>query len=140
MRVSRLPFGAWHISIWLLATTVAVIWIGYLLIGQQLISALYNSQNFWRADRFMAGRASTPVEAYYRRADAVLVHGTFALVLAYVTLRLFRRNAGGLFLFVFSCFVSSFLFFCLFEILVPSFDNLASAQQCDALTAHQQER
>jgi hypothetical protein len=93
-----------------------VIWIGYLLIGQQLISALYNSQNSWRADRFMAGRASTPVEAYYRRADAVLVHGTFALVLAYVTLRLFRRNAGGLFLFVFSCFVSSFLFFCLFEI------------------------
>jgi hypothetical protein len=113
MRVSSLPFRARHIGV--LMITLVVIWIGYLLVGQQLISALYNSQNSWLAGRFMAGRASTPLEAYYRRADAGLVHGTLWFIVAYVAIGLLLRNAQGLFLSIFSCFVSLFLLFCLLE-------------------------
>jgi hypothetical protein len=104
------------------AITIVVIWIGYLWLGQQLIRALYHSENSWLTGKFMAGRASTPLEAYYRHADAVLAHATLSLVVVSLAMWLLLRNARGLLLFVFSCFVSSFLLFCLFEIfpaLVP---------------------
>ena len=102
-------------SISVLIMAIVMTWIGYLLVGQQVIATLYNSQGSWIADKFMAGRASTPIEAYYRRADVVLVHGTLWLVVAYITVRLLMRNARGVFLSVFSFLVSSFLLFCLFE-------------------------
>jgi hypothetical protein len=115
MRALSLGFRPRHISIWVLATILVVIWIGYLFIGQELISGLYNSQNSWLAARFMVGRGSTSVEAYYRRADSLLLHGTVGLVLAYVALRLLRRNLPGLFLSGFSFLASSFLLFVFFE-------------------------
>ena len=69
-------------SIGVLIIVIVMTWIGYLLVGQQLITAFYNSQNSWIAGRFLAG-AFTPVDAYYNRSDAVLVHGTLWLVVAY---------------------------------------------------------
>lgn len=121
MRVSSLPFKARH-TIGVVAITIVVIWIGYLLFGQQLITALYHSEKSWLAGRFMAGRASTPLEAYYRQADAALAHATLSLIAVSTTMWLLMRNLRGVLLFIFSCFVSSFLLFCLFEIvpaLVP---------------------
>lgn len=128
MRVLSLPFKARH-TIWVVTITIVVIWIGYLLVGQQVISALYNSENSWLAGRFMAGRASTPLEAYYRQADAVLAHGTLWFIVACVAIWLLLRNPRGMLLFVFSCFASSFVVFCLFEIfpalvLLTHLDNV----------------
>ena len=109
-------------TIWIAAVTIVVIWIGYLSAGQQLISALYHRDNSWLANRFMAGKASTPLDAYYRQADAVMAHATLSVIMAFTAMWLLLRNARGLLLFIFSCWVSSFLLFCLFEFfpaLVP---------------------
>lgn len=120
MGISNPRFKARHI--WILAIIIAVIWTGYLLAGQKLITALHSSRDLWLADKLMGGRASTPVEAYYRRADAALAHGTVWLIAAYAAIRILLWNARGVFLFAFSCLVSSFLLFSLLEIfpsLIP---------------------
>jgi hypothetical protein len=110
-RFYTLTSTAWRMSIWVLIIAIVITWISYLLVGQQVIATLYNSQDSWIAGKFMAGRASTPIDAYYRRADAVLVHGTLWLIVAYITVRLLMRNPRGVFLSVFSFLVSSFLLF-----------------------------
>ena len=114
MRVLSAAFPERQRSIWILTITILVIWIGYFLIGLQVISALYHSHS-WLAGRFMHGRASTPLEGYFRRADAALVHATLSLIMAYAAIRLLLHNAGGLLLFLLSCFATTFLLFCLFE-------------------------
>jgi hypothetical protein len=80
----------------------------------------------------MAGRASTPLEAYYRRADEVLAHGTLWLIAAYIAIWLLRRNAGGLLLFAFSSFLTSVLLFCLLEM----FPSLISVTHLDNILGY----
>jgi len=106
---------SWRAGTWVLVISTAVVWAVYMFAGHHLITALYNSQNSAIADKLMAGRSITPVDAYYRRADAVMVHGTVYVVASYIAVRLFLRHALGLFLSAFSLSACSFLFFCLFE-------------------------
>lgn len=126
MRVSLSALTGRHV-VWFLTILLVVIWVGYLLAGQQLITVLYNSRDFPLADRFISDRASTPVEVYYRRADAVLVHSTLWFMVASAIVWLLLRNPGGLLLFSFSSFLTSFFFFCLFE----SFPSLISVTHLD---------
>jgi hypothetical protein len=118
-----------RISTWTLFLSIGTIWIVYLLIGRQLITVIYDSEVSWIASKFMGGRASTPVEAYYRQADAVLLRGTLWLVTAYLALLLLLHNAQGSFLFAFSLLLSSFLFFWFFE----TFPSLIKPFHLDAV-------
>src|SRR5688572_19428342 len=68
--------SAWRISAWMFFPSIAALWLVYLLVGQQIISALYENNDSWLASRLMTGSALTPVEAYYRRADDLLLRGT----------------------------------------------------------------
>jgi surface polysaccharide O-acyltransferase-like enzyme len=70
MQFSGFTSRARQMSIWVLIIAIVMTWIGYLLVGQQLITAFYNSQNSRIAGRFMAGRAFTPVDAYYTGPDS----------------------------------------------------------------------
>jgi acetyltransferase AlgX (SGNH hydrolase-like protein) len=115
MQLSSATARIWRVSIWGLTIAITTTWIVYILVGRQLITALSHSQNSAIADRLMAGRVVTPLDAYYRHADALMVHATLWLVATYLALWLLLRHALGVFLAVFSFFVSSFLLFCLFE-------------------------
>lgn len=112
---------------WIGAIALILIWIGYLAMGQQLISALHNADASWFADSLMAGRASTPVEAYYRRADALLLRGTLVAIAVGVALWLLVRHAGNALLVVISCLVCSFLIFYFLE----KFPSLISRTRLD---------
>jgi acetyltransferase AlgX (SGNH hydrolase-like protein) len=117
---------------WSLVLAIALTWIAYLSVGQQIITALFNSEDSALADRWMAGRAVTPVDAYYRRADAVMVHATLWLVASYVAAGLLLRHALGLFLSGLSFLVSSFLLFCVFE----AFPSLIALTHLDGLIGY----
>lgn len=131
MRALSLPFKARHV-VWIGTVAIVVIWIVYLSIGQQIISALYNSDDSWVANRLMAGKASTPVEAYHRRADAVLAHGTFVVAAVSIALWLVVRNAVKVSLLVISFLGSSFLLFYLLE----TFPSLVSLTHLDNVSGY----
>lgn len=113
-RVANFSGKAWKIS-FILFLCIAAIWSVYLLVGQQLIGGLYGSAESRLASRLMAGRNVTPVEAYFRRADELLLNGTGWLVAGYVAALLLLRNALGWLLFALSLLSSSFLLFVWFE-------------------------
>jgi hypothetical protein len=117
------PFSLknWN-AIWVLGTIFVTIWLFYFFFGQQLIAALHNTQNSWLADKMMRGRSSTPIEAYYRRADAALVHLTILAFVTYGAIRILLRKGPELLLFLFSPFATaSIVFLCLetFPSLIP---------------------
>jgi hypothetical protein len=106
---------AWRIPFWFVLLALALAWIVYFLVGHQFISALYES-NSAMAERLMAGRAVTPIDAYYRRGDTVMVHGTYWLIGSYFAVRLLLQQPLGMLLSAFSFFICSLVLFWLFEI------------------------
>ena len=95
----------------------------YALLGQHLISAVYNSEYSW-VDTFLRGRASTPVEAYYRRADDVVLRTSLWIVFGYAALRIVQRQPLGWFISGATLVFTSACLFLLFETfprLIPVF-------------------
>ena len=118
----------WRIPFWLVLLALALAWIVYFLAGHQFITAVYES-NSAMADRLMAGRAVTPIDAYYRRADAVMVHGTYWLIGSYFAVRLLLQQPLGMLLSAFSFFICSLVLFWVFEI----FPSLIALTHLDGL-------
>ena len=98
--------------------SIGALWIVYALFGRLLMRALYAS-NFAIADRFMAGRAFTPVENYYWRADQLLWSGTILILAICAVGWLAMRSLGGAILAVLSLTLSSLVLFGALE-LFPS--------------------
>jgi hypothetical protein len=99
---------------WLLLCLL-VSWCAYLWFGQKLIQLAFDaSDSFW-ADTLMAERASTPLEDYYRQADAFMVHATLLAILTFSALAFLMNKPREALLFIVSLLFSTFLLFCLFE-------------------------
>jgi PAS domain S-box-containing protein len=86
------------------------VWLVYALFGRLLIRAIHAS-NFAIADGFMAGRASTPLEAYYWHADQLLWSGTIRIIAALLIGWMIIRNIRGALLAGFSALACSFVLF-----------------------------
>jgi PAS domain S-box-containing protein len=89
---------------------LGAVWLVYALFGRLLIRALYAS-NFAIADKLMAGRAFTPVENYYWRADHLLWSGTVQIIAVYLIAWLLIRNAAGALFAGLSLLLSSLVLF-----------------------------
>jgi SGNH hydrolase-like domain, acetyltransferase AlgX len=128
-RVSSFSVMRW-LPWWLVLSLVAAGLLIYVLLGQQVISAIYQAESAW-VDAILSGRAITPVEAYYRRADQLVFRACLWLLGGYAALRIVLREPGGTMIFAVSLAFMSFLLFCVFEIfpvLVPIFRlNVVSA-------------
>jgi hypothetical protein len=104
----------WWIVLVLVVAGVTV----YAVIGQWIIAAVYASESSW-VDVVLRGRASTPLEAYYRQGDQLVLRSSLWLIVGYGILRAVLRQPLGLFISAVSFVLTSFLLFCFFE-AVPS--------------------
>jgi hypothetical protein len=96
---------------------IASAWILYGLTGRSAINFLYyDSVVAGIADRLMGGRASTPVEAYYRFADRIIFGGGLAVATVYLVLLAIILKPDGVLLVGLSSLFYSFVMFAFFEV------------------------
>jgi hypothetical protein len=111
------------LSWWVVVSFLAAGLVIYALFGQQVIAAIYRAENPW-VDAILSGRASTPLEAYYRSADVLVLTASLWLVGGYAVLRALLRQPLGAMVFGGSLALTSFSLFWFFEVfpgLIPVF-------------------
>ncbi|MGH7929418.1 MAG: hypothetical protein ACREQV_16635, partial [Candidatus Binatia bacterium] len=108
--LSLMRRAPWWLALLLVAAGVII----YALVGHQIVDAFYKSQASW-VDAILSGRSTLPVEAYYRRADALVLRASLWLVVGYAAVWLVLREPLGWFMFGVSLVFTSFLLFWFFE-------------------------
>src|SRR3954453_19662700 len=93
---------------------LALAWLVYLLLGHELIRSIHNSESTSAMGRLMRHRATTVLEAYYKRADELMILLSFwtvaALAMASIVTFVLRQPVGALMVFC-SLMLTSLLFF-----------------------------
>jgi len=105
-------------SAYVLLLSMAMICALYGLFGHRLIETIYKSEGIGIVSKIMEGRAATPLEAYYKKADRIIWLSAL-WVSTFLVLTVLIRNPPGVLLMCLSLLFSSFLVFCLLE-LFPS--------------------
>jgi PAS domain S-box-containing protein len=112
--------NATRLFTWVGILSIIAVWIGYTFLGHPLIDLAYNNQaSFPFVDQIMQGKAFTPVESYHRAADEIMIVGTAGIVILYFALVFLLQHPAGALLASASFLLSSFFFFCFFE-MFPS--------------------
>ncbi len=105
---------------WTLFLGIAASWIVYGFFGRSAIDFLYyDSAAAGIADRVMSGRGSTPIEAYYRFTDRIVLGGALTVGTLYLVLLAIVYKPAEVFLAGCSTVVTSLLLFSFFE-MFPS--------------------
>ncbi len=92
---------------------LALAWLVYLFFGHELIGSIHNSESTSLIGRMMPHRATTALEAYYKRADELMILLSFwtvaALAMASIVTFVLRQPVGALMVFC-SLMLTSLMF------------------------------
>ena len=96
---------------------LSITWTVYALLGHQIIEAVYEGASLQFFKGLMEGRATTPLEDYYRAADKALRDASIIAVLIFFMCAVLAKIhlLNQLLLISISLFLSTFLFFCVVE-------------------------
>jgi SGNH hydrolase-like domain, acetyltransferase AlgX len=126
MRESLRNNRALVISSLALLSSLATAWLLYLMVGHRLIEAMYRNEALDILNRLIAGRDSTPLDAYYEKADAIMRTSTLTVlgVFAFVTLLIRARLVAKTALVCLSFFVTTLSLFTFLEMFPAAIDHL----------------